>query len=186
MRWLQIKGEKMAKSKGELYLISDLEKKGFHPLAFRYLCLLTHYRKPLYFSLEALKKAQGGYDRLKNVISDLKDDKKINKQYLVKFENAINDDLDMPKALSTTWALIRGKNAQGKIKTIKEMDKILGLNLFKKEKIEIPEEVKKNIQKREIYRKHKNWKKADELRQKIKKMGYWVEDTDKGPKVKKL
>jgi len=126
--WLLFKGEKVSKSKGGLYRISDLEELGFHPLAFRYLCLGTYYRKPLDFSRENLKSAENAYQRLKNIISELKDDKKKNKKYLGEFENAINDDLDMPKALQILWGLLRDENATGKIRTIKEMDKVLGLN----------------------------------------------------------
>jgi len=186
VRWLQIKGKKMSKSKGELYLISELENKGFNPLSFRYLCFLTHYRKPLDFSIDSLKKAQNAYDRLKLIISDLKDNKKINKKYLNEFEKAINNDLDTAKALSVLWNLIRDKKAEGKIGTIKEMDRVLGLGLLTKERISIPKEIKNLIQKREIYRKQKDWKKSDELRDKIKKFGYLIEDTSHGSKIKKI
>lgn len=185
-RWLLFKGGKMAKSKGSIYTVSDLEKKGVNPLAYRYFILTAHYRTQLSFTLDNLKKTQSAYDRLKNIISGLVDDNKINKKYLDQFEKAINDDLDMPVALSVLWNLIRDKKAEGKVKTIKEMDKIFGLDLLKKEKISIPKEVQKLIKQREDARKQKNWEKSDELREKIKKLGYWVEDTDKGSKVKKI
>jgi len=184
--FLRNKGEKISKSKGGLYTISELEKIGFNPLAFRYLTLTAHYRSPLEFSLENLKKAQQGYKRLKNIVSGLKNDKKNNKKYLADFEKAINDDLDMPKALCVLWQLVRDKNATGKIRTIKECDKILGLDLFKKEELKIPAEIKKLIIEREQARKNKDFQKSDELRSKIKSLGYWVEDTAEGPKVKKI
>jgi len=184
-RWLLVKGEKMSKSKGHLYILSDLEKKGFNPLEFRYLCLLTHYRKPLNFTLENLKYAQDSYRRLKNIICELKDDKKINKKYLQKFEEAINDDLNIPRALQILWMLIRDEEAQGKLGTIKKMDVVFGLDLLKKEKIIIPEEIKKIIKKREEARKNKNWEKADKLREKINKLGYNINDTKEGFVVRK-
>jgi len=180
------KGEKISKSTGGLYTISELEQKGFKALTYRYLSLITHYHSPLNFTLRSLEKAQNAYERLKNIISEIKEDKKINKKYLNQFENAINNDLDMPKALSVLWKLLRDKKATGKIRTIKEMDKVFGLDLLKKEKFEIPAEVQKLITQREKVRKQKNFKKSDELRKKIKKFGYWVEDTAKGPKVKKM
>src|SRR3990172_2188738 len=183
--WLLFKGEKVSKSKGGLYRISDLEELGFHPLAFRYLCLGTYYRKPLDFSRENLKSAENAYQRLKNIISELNDDKKKNKKYLGEFENAINDDLDMPKALQILWGLLRDENATEKIRTIKEMDKVLGLDLLKKESVKIPEQIKKLVSDRERARKAKDFATADEIREKINKLGFVLEDTEKGVSVKK-
>jgi len=183
--WLLFKGEKISKSKGGLYTLSQLEKKGFSPLEFRYLCLTTHYRKPLNFSIEKLESAQTSYQRLKNIISEIKD-KKVNKKYLEEFEETINNDLDIPSALQVLWKLVRDKKAKGKLGTIKKMDEVFGLNLLKKEKIKIPAEVKKLIKEREKLRKKKDWKKADKLRAKIKKLGYVVEDTEKRSIIRKL
>ena len=156
--FLIFKGEKVSKSTGGLYTISELEKKRFRPLAYRYFTFTAHYRSPLSFSFKNLRKAQ----------------------------KAINNDLDMPVALSVLWNLIRDKKAEGKIKTIQEMDRIFELDLLKEKRVSIPNNVKKLIDQREKARQQKNWQKADELRQKIKKLGYWVEDTDKGPVVKKI
>ncbi|MEK6904506.1 MAG: cysteine--tRNA ligase, partial [Nanoarchaeota archaeon] len=105
--WLLFKGEKISKSMGGLYTISELEKQGFSPLDFRYLCLTTHYRKPLSFTIENLETARNSYQRLKNIISELKQDGKTNQKYLEKFEEAISDDLNMPEALQVLWTLVR-------------------------------------------------------------------------------
>jgi len=183
--FLTSKGEKVSKSKGGLYTISELEEKGFSALDFRYLCLTTHYRKALNFSIEKLKSAQTSYQRLKNIIAETKD-KGVNKTYLKDFEEAINNDLDMPGVLQVLWKLLRDKKAKGKLGTIKKIDKIFGLDLLKKEKLKIPENIKKLAEEREKARKEKNWKKADELRAKIKKSGYAVSDTEKGSVMKKL
>jgi len=182
---LTFKGEKVSKSKGGLYTISELEEKGFSPLEYRYLCLTTHYRKPLNFTLENLESARNSYQRLKNIISEIKDDKKINEVYLKKFEKDINYDLNMPNALAELWDFIRDKKAKGKYQTIKNMDEVFGLDLLKKEKVEISKKVKELIKEREKARKEKDWKKADELRDKIKKQGYSLDDTKKGAVVKK-
>lgn len=184
--FLTFKGEKVSKSKGGLYTISELQKKGFNPLAFRYFTFNAHYRTPLSFSLRDLEKAQNSYQRLKNIIARIRDDRKINRKSLNKFGNAINDDLNIPKALSVLWDLVRDKKAQGKFRTIQEMDKVFGLDLLKKEIIEIPKEIKKLIEDREIARKQKNWKKSDQLRIQIQSLGFWVEDTKNGPKIKKI
>jgi len=182
--FLTFKDEKVSKSKGGLYTIQELKEKGVSPLAYRYLCLTAHYRTTLDFSLENLEGAQNSYERLKNIIGEIKNDEKINKKYLKEFEKAINDDLDMPKALATLWNLVRDKKATGEIDTIKEMDKVLGLDLLKKKKIKIPKEIEGLVGERESARQNKNWQKADELRKKIGKLGYKVEDTPNGPVIK--
>ena len=184
--FLTFKGEKVSKSKGGLYTISELQEKGFSPLVYRYFVLTAHYKSQLNFDLEALENAQNSYERLKNIISEIKDDKKINKPYLAKFENAINNDLDMPRALAILWELLRDKKALGKINTIKKMDEVFGLDLLKKEKLQIPEEILKMVGEREKARKQKNFKLADELREKIKKQGWQIDDIEEGYKIRKL
>ncbi len=182
--FLNSKGKKISKSKGGLYTISELEKKEFKPLSYRYFTFTAHYRSPLNFDLKILESAQHSYERLKNIISDLKDDNKLNKTYLKKFEDAINNDLDIPKTLATLWQLIRDKKAQGKIKTIKEMDKVFGLDLLKKEKSKLPDNIKESIEEREKARKVKDFKKADKIRDKLRKQGIILEDTKEGVKWK--
>jgi len=201
--WLLFKGEKVSKSKGGLYTLSELEKKGFNSLEFRYLCLTTHYRKPLNFSIEKLKSAQTSYQRLKNIIAETKENKNghhrrtpknfsekflqgANKKYLKEFEEAINNDLNMPGALQVLWKLLRDKKAKGKLATVKKIDEVLGLDLLKEEKIKMSKEVEKLVQKRDNARKKNNWEEADEIRAKIKKLGYVVDDTKKGSFVKKI
>ena len=184
--FLTFKGEKISKSKGGLYTLSELEEKNYKPLHYRYLCFSAHYRTQLEFSLENLDSAKNSYERLKNIISGIKDDSKENKKYLEDFEKAINDDLDMPKALAVLWNLVRDEKAEGKCRTIEKMDSVLGLDLLKKEKLEIPAEIKKLAQQREEARKQKDWKKADELREKINDKGFYVDDSDEGTRLKKI
>jgi cysteinyl-tRNA synthetase len=184
--FLTFKDGKMSKSSGKILKISDLEEKGFEPLVYRYFCLTTHYRKQLIFSMNNLEAANNSYERLKNILSEIKDDGKENKKYLEEFEKTINDDLDMPNALQVLWKLVRDGKALGKIKTIKKMDEIFGLKLLDKEKIKIPTEIKKLIEEREIARKEKNWKKSDKMRDEIKRKGYEVIDGKNGWEVKKI
>jgi len=184
--FLTFKGEKVSKSKGGLYTISELQELRFKPLAYRYLCLTAHYKTQLDFSIENLKNAQNAYERLKNIVAELKNDKKINKECLEEFENAINDDLDMPKALGILWNLVRDKKAGGKFQTIKKFDEVLGLDLFKKEKLEVSNEIKKLVQEREKARDSKDWKLADKIRDKIAKKGFWVNDTSEGSVLTKI
>jgi cysteinyl-tRNA synthetase len=182
--FLTFKGEKVSKSKGGLYTISELEKMGFHPLAYRYFVLNAHYRKPLEFSLDFLKEAQESYFKLKSLIQDEKDDSKINKKYLSEFENYINDDLNTPKAIQVLWKFVKDKKAEGKIRTIKKMDEVFGLDLVKEE--EIPKEILELVKKRDELRKKGKFEDADKIREELKRMGYILEDTKEGTKIKRI
>lgn len=178
-----VNNRKMAKSLQNFYTLEDIKKKNFSPLVFRYLILGAHYRSKLNFTWKSLETAQNAYKRLKGITLKIKDDKKINKKYLEKFENNINDDLNMPQALAVLWNLIRDKKADGKYKTIKKIDQIFSLDLFKKEKIDIPEEIKKLLEKRKQARKDKKWDKSDKIREQIEEKGFEIKDTKQGQKV---
>jgi len=184
--FLKFFGEKMSKSKGKIARLSELEDLGYNPLDFRYFILTAHYRKQLNFSKESLNNSKNSRLRLENIISEIKNDGKINKKYLGEFEKAIDNDLDMPKALSILWKLIRDSKAEGKINTIKKMDKVFGLDLLKVEKVKIDSDIMKLVKDREKARAEKKWDKADELREKIKHKGYKVDDTSEGSKVMKI
>ncbi len=184
--WLLVDNKKMSKSLGNFYNLRDIIKKNYSPLDFRYFYLTKIYRQRFNFTWRGLEASKKAYSRLKNKISEIKDDKKTNKEYLRKFEKAMNDDLNTPKALQILWKLVRDEKAEGKIQTIKKMDEVLGLNLLKKEKIKLPKKIEELVEKREKYRREKNWKKADELREEIRKHGYGVEDTKEGSKIRKL
>jgi len=184
--FLNFGGKKVSKSSGGLFTLSDLEKKGFAPLEYRYLILSTHYRKPLNFSLEILKKSREAYIRLRNILSDIKDDDEVNKKYLKEFQDSIDDDLNTPQALQVLWKLVRDTKAKGKINTIKKMDEVFGLDLLKKEEIDLPKEIEELVEKRNLARKEKDWALADKLRDQIKKKGYSIDDASGGSKVSKI
>jgi cysteinyl-tRNA synthetase len=186
LRWLVINGGKMSKSLGNVYQLIDLEEKGYDPFDFRYFCLSGHYRKNLNFTLENLDNAKNSLERLRRIIEEIKEDLKINERYLKEFESAINNDLDMPKAIQVLWKLVRDEKATGKIKTIEKMDSVFGLDLLKKEKIEIPVEIKRLVEGRENARINKDFKKSDEIREKIKSLGYKIDDTKEGVKISKI
>lgn len=184
--FLTFGGEKVSKSKGGLYTISELEEKEFAPLVYKYFILTGHYRKPIDFSLDILENAKNSYTRLKNILENIEDDKKENKEYLQEFEKAMDDDLNTPLALQVLWKLVRDEKAQGKYRTIKKMDSIFGLKLLEKEEVDVPENVRKLVKEREEARKKKDFKKSDEIREKIKKLGFQVDDTSEGQRVRKI
>ncbi|OIO42039.1 cysteine--tRNA ligase [Candidatus Pacearchaeota archaeon CG10_big_fil_rev_8_21_14_0_10_31_9] len=183
--FLTFKGEKISKSKGGLYTLSELENMGFNALDYRYFCLTTSYRKQLDFSIEKLKSAKNTYERLKNICQELKDDGSENKKYLEDFGKAVNDDINTVKAVQIIWKLLRDQKANGKLETVRKMDEVFALNLLIKEHIKIPKNIQSLIDEREQARKNKNWRLADELRDKISSYGYTLSDTTEGPVVKK-
>ncbi len=205
---LIVEGRKMSKSLGNFYTLRDLLAKGYDPRAIRYLLLSTHYKQQLNFTFEGLEAAKRTVDglidflrRVKEVKGKIenKEVKKLIKETRKKFEEAMDDNLRISDALATMFDFINKinklisenkigkKNSKEIINLILDFDKVLGLNLIhalKEEKI--PEEIKKLLEEREEARKRKDFKKADEIREKIRKMGYLVEDTKEGPKVKKI
>ncbi|MDO8517340.1 MAG: cysteine--tRNA ligase [Nanoarchaeota archaeon] len=176
---------KMSKSLGNFKTIRDLFK-DYKPEVIKYFVLSTHYRKPIDFSKNSLDDVKNSYERIKNIISEIKDDGKTNKKYVLEFKKVINDDLNMPQALAIFWELLRDKKAEGKINTIKEMDKIFGLNLLEKEKEVIPKEIIQLAEEREEARKNKDWGKSDKLRVKIKEIGYEIKDMPSGFVLSKI
>ena len=186
-----IMGEKrMGKSEGNFITLSDLEEKGYHPLSYRYFCLTAHYRSPLKFTWSALEAAQRALFRLyENMKKYPKEEAKYDEKYEEEFHKAINDDLDMPKALAITWELVKDDKLPPEVKraTLLQFDKVLGLSLDNPPeiKIEIPEEIWKLVEERELARKNKDWEKADKIREEIKNRGYIIEDTPQGPRIKK-
>lgn len=183
--WMIVDSKKMSKSLGNYYTVRDLDDMGYSPLTLRYFYLIGHYRSQVNFTVENLKNAENSLDRLKRIVGELKDDGKENSKYLKLFEKAMDDDLDTVGALQVLWSLLRDDKASGKIKTIKKMDEIFGLDLLKKEKVDIPADVMKLVKDREKARRDKDWKKADKLRSEIEKKGWKIDDTGEGSKVQK-
>ncbi len=184
--WVLVDNKKMSKSLGNVYNLRDIIEKGYSALNLRYFFLTKHYRQSFNFTWKNLEASKKTLERAKNIISEIEDDGKVNKKYLKEFEEAINDDLNTPVALQVLWKLLRDKNAKGKIQTIKEMDKVFGLDLLKKEEIKVPKKVLDLVKKRDNARREKDFAKADELRDKIKEFGYVVDDTGEGGKVKRV
>lgn len=191
-------GEKMSKSKGNVYRIKDLIDKGYHPLAFRYYVLNAKYRTPLQFSWEALDAAQNVYTRIVSVMAGLKataesETKKKSPEaesLRTKFFDYLADDLNTPSALSVFWLVFTSPNLtpSDKYNLFLEFDKVLGLGLagvkaVRQETLKVPASVAKLIAEREAHRKVKDWKRADEVRVAIEKLGWIVKDTPLGQEV---
>lgn len=185
--FLLVESEKMSRSRGNVYTLSDLENKGFRPLAFRFLAFQTHYRSRMNFTWEALEGAQTALDKLYEAASELPAPSNGScVEFEDKFRNAIEYDLDMPKAVSYIWELLRAKcNPSDKAATLARMDTVLGLNIFENAKklLTIPDHVRELVKKRESLRRANKFHSADGVRAKIEKMGYEVKDDKKGSRV---
>ncbi|MBP7058433.1 cysteine--tRNA ligase [Candidatus Gracilibacteria bacterium] len=196
--FMMVEGRRMGKSEGNAYLVSDLETKGFDALAYRYLCLNTHYRIQLNFTWDALIGAQKALERLREQVHEFSvatigEQGKVLGDFRKDFCDAIDDDLNLPQALGIAWTMLKSNHQpEDKLATIMEFDKVLGLNLAQSEKagstatVQVPDEVMELVSKREIARAEKNYGESDLLRKRITELGYEVEDTPNGPKVKKL
>lgn len=186
---LSLKEGKMSKSEGTVVLIDTLIEKGIDPLAYRYLCLTTHYRTRLTFSWESLEASQNGLTSLRNKFLEFKKAEKTELKdngFKQKFNEAINDDLDTPKALAIVWEMIKSDIPDySKYELLLNFDKVLGLDLENYKQEEAPKEIKEIAEQRQEARKNKDWAKSDELRDKLKEMGWTIEDTSEGYKLSK-
>lgn len=192
---------KMSKSKGEFLTVSLLESKGYDPLVYRFFCLQSHYRKSLVFTYENLDNAKTAYNKLTARIAQLMADKKSDEvveledfeKFKGSFKAALDDDINTSNAITVLYDVLKADtNNETKLALIEDFDKVLSLGLIEAAKKlsadseeDIPEEVKVLVEERKAARKAKDFAKADELRDKIGELGYIVEETRQGTKIKK-
>lgn len=193
-----IDGERMSTSKGNNYKVEDIIDHGYDPLALRYLYLGTHYKKQLNFTWDALSGSQVALNKLRETVSGLRSSSERNvlsnekmqkvEDYRKRFNDALEDDINTPQALSVLWEAIKSNiPSQDKYDLILSFDEVLGLNLSQAStsKIKTPDEIKKMLEERDRYRSEKDFQKADLTRQKIEEKGYTIKDTSQGTLVTK-
>ncbi len=191
VEFLQVNGGKMSKSLNNLYTLEDLEKKGYMPEVYRLFNFSSHYKKPINFTFEAMDSSKTSLNRLKEGYKrNLEGTDNVSDEEIKNFEDrflyAINDDLNMPGALSVVWDIIKYEKKSKKLaELLLKFDKVLGLNIDKEEKIDLPEDIIKIIEERKAARDNKDWNKSDELRDKLLSLGYTVKDTKDGMQVNK-
>jgi cysteinyl-tRNA synthetase len=186
--FLQVDGGKISKSKGNFITVGDVIEKGFTPLALRYLYFSAHYRSPLNFTWSSLESADSALQKLYTVVEGYKDDPNAlpSDEYIDRFLDILNDDLNMPKALAVMWDLIKSDTDEGvKLATMTKFDEVLGFGLDSHIGIEIPQNILDMAKTREVYRKNGIWDKADVVRREIESKGYYVEDTPEGYLIKR-
>ena len=197
--FLLIDGGKMSKSLGNVYTLSDLNKKGIEPLAFKLFCFSSNYRNKLNFTFEGVNASQTALYRLREGYLKHKEgkekiDKEILNGYEERFHQAINDDLNMPSAMSVVWEIIRNeKKSEDFADLLEKFDMALGLDLknakqYIKNKIvndEISQEVMDLVELRKQAKQNKNWEEADKIRNEILQKGYNIKDTSEGTIIEK-
>jgi len=196
--FLTIEGKKMSKSLNNYYVISDLVKNGFSYEDFRFIILSAHYRSKVNFSLKRKDEAKSAIGRIEEFRQRLLDLSKTISEKLPKeaddFNDALQDDLDTPKALAVffNWIRLTNQKIDKKIFTKQEaeagnrfIEYFNSIFAILDNKNELPYEVKLLVDSRENHRKNKEWQKSDLIRDKLLSMGWKLKDTPNGPKITK-
>lgn len=186
--FLLVNGGKMSKSLNNLYTLKDLEEKGYSALDYRMFNFSSHYRNKINFTFEAMDAAKAALKRLKegykqHLQGDENVEKSIIEEYETKFLQAINDDLNMPMAMSIVWEVVKNPNKSKQYaQLLKKFDEVLGLKIDEEniEELVLPQEILDMVEERKQARLEKNWAKSDELRDKILELGYVVKDGKEG------
>jgi cysteinyl-tRNA synthetase len=200
--FLQVEGEKMSKSLGNVFNIDDVVEKGFNPMALRLLFLTTHYRSEMNFTWDNLAGMQKAYDKLIATVIKMLDEQAessekavdiSDNQFYKQFKSHITNDLNTAEAVAVLWQVIKADlSVNQKLALLAAFDHVLGLQLFEiaqnrqtEEKATLPEEVQALADKRVQARTDKDWQLADDLRDQLAEMGYQVDDTAGGQVVTK-
>lgn len=189
-------GAKMSKSSGGFITLDTLKEKGFQPQAYRYQCLMTHYRMGMEFDWEALDAAAKGHRRLCGRVQGLAeapvDENNLGaeaKTYAENMDKALFDDLNTAKVLAALWTALEDKALSDgeKAYLAQRYDAALQLDLatYQPEQVSVPDEILAMVKARETARKERDFAKADTLRDEIQAAGYILEDTPQGTKVDK-
>ena len=182
------KSGKMSKSKGAILTVTTLKEKGYDPLAFRFMCLNSHYRKQLVFSYDALEQANNTLKKLRNKIkkfssTDGVDNDKF-RYYNDKFICELENDLNTANAITVLYDLIKDDTVNGstKLELVKSFDKVLSLNLISEENFseDIEDYIKEKIKERSDAKKNKDFAKADSIRDELLDKGIKLIDTREG------
>lgn len=178
---------KMSKSHGAILTVSTLKEKGYDPLAFRFMCLNSHYRKQLVFSYQALDQAVQTLKKLRNRISsivpDYKENKDLEEDYHKQFVDAISDDLNTANALSVLYSVLKDDDLPGssKLRLVSDFDRVFSLDLIQEKKtVSDDSYILEQIEKRKEAKKNKDFSLADSIRDELLKQGIRLIDSREG------
>ncbi len=191
---LNVGGGKMAKSQGTGFTLKEIINRGFDPLTLRYFFLSAHYRSKQNFTWEALEGAQSSLRKLKQIILDLKADES-NKthesnesnSFRQNFAEALANDFEIPQAVAIMWKMLKSDlPPQEKLGLLMDFDKVLGLRLNEIIDQVIPEEIIELAEERKLARQNQDFTKSDEIRKKIHKKGFEIEDVKDKYRIRKI
>jgi len=184
---LRVNGEKMSKSAGNFFTLRDLIEKGYSGREIRYVLINAHYRTGLNFAFSALDDARKSLEKIDRCVAQATEGETPEwaQKRLDEFSEAVNDDLNLPRAFAALFELVRdanGKGAAGTLGVFRRMDEVLGVIFFgnEKPKAEIPPEVRALLDARAEARKAKDWATSDRLRDEIAAAGWEVKDSRDG------
>ena len=186
--FLTIDGGKMSKSLNNLYTLQDLADKGYEPLVYRMFNFTSNYRNKINFTWEAMDSAKVALGRLREgYLKHAEGNETISHDTIKDFENrflnAINDDLNMPVAMSVVWEVVKFTKKSKQLQDLLlKFDAVLGFNLanYQKETQEFPKEILELVAQRDEARQNKNWAESDRIRDLLINQGYLVKDTKQG------
>ena len=183
---------KMSKSKGEFLTVSLLESKGYDPLAYRFFCLQSHYRKPLVFSYQALDQASATFNKLLKRIDSLNPNTEVDSAFVdsvrAKFIERVGSDLNTALGITCIYDILKADASDAsKLEALKDIDKVLSLNLIREkaqapvaEKTEFELQIEALIEERRNAKRAKDFARADEIREQLLSMGVTIKDTREG------
>ncbi|MFI3260647.1 MAG: cysteine--tRNA ligase [bacterium] len=176
---------KMSKSKGETLTVNTLIDKGYDPLSYRFLCLMSHYRNQLTFSFDSLDGSVNSYKKLKNKIINLDLDGNVMedefKLYDDKFKEFISDNLNTASAITLIYDVLKSDiNNKTKFELIKSWDTVLSLDLTKKDIVVDEEYINQMIEKRNVAKANKDYALCDQIRDELLLINIVLKDTREG------
>ena len=178
---------KISKSKGATLTASGLKERGYDPLAYRLMCLNSHYKKQLLFSEDILKQNEDTLNKMRNRIASIVDDNNYSEEDFNKyndlFKDALSNDLNTANAITVLYDVLKADiSNKTKLELIKSFDKVLSLDLIKEKEIskELEDKVYDLLVLRDKYKTEKNYEKADEVRKEIESLGATIKDTREG------
>jgi cysteinyl-tRNA synthetase len=198
---LMVEGKKMAKSLSNFFTLRDLLGRGFSGREIRYLLLTAHYRETFNFTLEGLQAARQALGRIDECLGKLRERAgsaaaaTIDSAFIGQFTERLDNDLNISGAWGVVFDWVRDLNrrlaensltpeeAASALKNWEQVDQVLGVGALPE--LEIPAEITALLEARQAARKAKDFQRADALRQELKTRGWVIEDTPKGPKLKK-
>jgi len=187
--FLQTDKAKMSKSTGEFLRIASLIEREYDPIAYRFLCLLAHYRSDITFSWDNLDSAATALQRLREAYFSWETGGKSDSAFYARFLDVVNDDLNTSQAIALSWELVKSDLPNAvKRATLDSFDRVFGLKLSEwqpAEQSDIPAEVVALAEKRMQARADKDWVAADAARDKISALGYDILDTAEGFELKR-